>query len=119
MGIFMAFCLTTPLAAGQKININTATKAQLISLKYVGEKLADRIIAHRKETPFKTPEDIRHTTQGDRNRSQRRRCHSDGGSGPQIFLYDAKGCVCGTSIVPAKKTCCLSHGQGKILMGKY
>ncbi len=43
---------------GEKININTATKAQLISLKYVGEKLADRIIAHRKETPFKTPEDI-------------------------------------------------------------
>ncbi len=58
MGIFMALCLTTSVAAGQKININTATKAQLMSLKYVGEKLADRIIAHRKETPFKIPEDL-------------------------------------------------------------
>ncbi len=58
MGMFMVLCLTPVQASEQKININTATKAQLITLKYVGEKLAEKIIDHRKETPFKTPEDL-------------------------------------------------------------
>ena len=41
-----------------KININTATRQELVTLKYVGEKLADRIIEYRKSHPFKKPSDI-------------------------------------------------------------
>ncbi len=42
-----------------KININTATKEQLTSLKGVGPAIADRIIEHRTQTgPFKKPEDM-------------------------------------------------------------
>jgi competence protein ComEA len=58
MGIF----LITPLAiAGQtqKININSATKEQLMTLSGVGEKTATSIIAYREKIePFKKPEDI-------------------------------------------------------------
>lgn len=42
-----------------KVNINTATKEQLTSLKGVGPAIADRIIEHRTQTgPFKKPEDL-------------------------------------------------------------
>jgi len=42
----------------EKININTATLKELVKLKRVGPKFAQRIIDHRSETPFETPEDI-------------------------------------------------------------
>ncbi len=41
-----------------KININTATKEQLVALKYVGDKLADKIIEYRKAHPFQKKEDV-------------------------------------------------------------
>ena len=42
-----------------KININTATVDQLVSLKGIGEKYAAKIIEYRdKYGLFKTPEDI-------------------------------------------------------------
>ena len=41
-----------------KVNINTADKAQLVTLKHVGDKIADRIIEYRKTQPFEVPEDI-------------------------------------------------------------
>jgi len=41
-----------------KININTAGKAQLITLKHVGDKIADRIIEYRRAHPFKNSEEI-------------------------------------------------------------
>ncbi len=41
-----------------KININTASLAQLVKLPGVGRKTADKIIAHRLRTPFQSPEDI-------------------------------------------------------------
>ena len=48
-----------PAMAGKvKININTAAKAQLITLKGVGDKIADRIIEYRKTQPFKKIEDL-------------------------------------------------------------
>ncbi len=41
------------------ININTATKAELVSLEGIGEVLADRIIAYRETNgPFQTPQDL-------------------------------------------------------------
>jgi competence protein ComEA len=48
------FCFCQPVVAGSgKININTATKKELVTLKYVGERLADRIIEYRKPIHLK------------------------------------------------------------------
>ncbi len=46
------------VAGGHKVNINTADMAQLMTLKHVGEKLAQRIIEYREKNPFRTPEEI-------------------------------------------------------------
>ena len=55
--LLASFC--QPAMAGKvKININTAEKVQLITLKGVGDKIADRIIEHRKAHPFKKIEDL-------------------------------------------------------------
>jgi competence protein ComEA len=51
-----------PSAAAQeaKVNINTASKSELMKLKGVGREVAEKIIAYReKNGPFKTPEGIR------------------------------------------------------------
>jgi len=55
--LFASFC--QPVIAGSgKININTASKEQLMTLKYVGEKIADRIIEYRKAHSFEKIEDF-------------------------------------------------------------
>lgn len=55
--LIFGFC--TPIVSGAgKVNINTAQKQELTTLKFIGDVLADRIIEFRKETPFQTPEDI-------------------------------------------------------------
>ena len=40
------------------VNINTASREELMALKGVGEKTADAIIAYREIAPFETPEEI-------------------------------------------------------------
>ena len=40
------------------VNINTADADELMKLKGVGEKTAEKIIEYRRETPFETVEDI-------------------------------------------------------------
>ncbi len=40
------------------VNINTATKAELMNLPGIGEKTAEKIISHRKQYPFKQISDI-------------------------------------------------------------
>ena len=40
------------------ININTATKEELVTLKHIGDKIADRIMAYREAHPFQKSEDI-------------------------------------------------------------
>ncbi|MGD9211057.1 MAG: helix-hairpin-helix domain-containing protein [Desulfobacteraceae bacterium] len=58
IGIFLSSALTFA-AESQKVDINSANKAQLMMLKGVGEKVAMNIIAYReKNGEFKTSEDI-------------------------------------------------------------
>ena len=40
------------------ISLNNATKEQLMTIKGIGAKTADKIIAYRQKTPFCTIEDI-------------------------------------------------------------
>lgn len=56
--VMVALCTLPAMADAKKMNINTATKEQLTTLKYVGDAIADRIIEFRKSTPFITIEDI-------------------------------------------------------------
>lgn len=58
--IFAATCVPFVQAADAgKININMASAEELVALKYVGAKLAQRIVQYREENgPFKAPEDI-------------------------------------------------------------
>jgi|RhiMetdeSRZDD1v2_1073273.scaffolds.fasta_scaffold35446_5 competence protein ComEA len=43
---------------GKKVNINTASAAELAYLPRIGAKVAERIIAYRKEKPFTRPEEL-------------------------------------------------------------
>lgn len=42
----------------EPINLNTATKAELMSLPGIGEVLADRILEYRRQRRFETPEEL-------------------------------------------------------------
>jgi competence protein ComEA len=53
----MLYLIPAAASAG-KVNINTDDKAQLVTLKHVGDKIADRIIEYRKAHPFQSPEEI-------------------------------------------------------------
>ena len=56
-----AVLLTLPLliSAGESININTADKAALMSIKGIGEKRAEAIIAYREQNgPFKSVDQL-------------------------------------------------------------
>ena len=61
--VFAVFLISiAPMAMaadGEKININTATAEQLIKLKRIGPKYAEKIIQYREiNGPFKAVEDI-------------------------------------------------------------
>jgi competence protein ComEA len=47
-----------PAASSPKVNINTATVAELAYLPRLGNKVAARIVEHRKEKPFARPEEL-------------------------------------------------------------
>ena len=47
------------VASSGKININTAAKEVLVTMKHIGDKLADRIIEYRSKHPFQSPEEIK------------------------------------------------------------
>lgn len=55
----LVLCFFVPAVSGaDKVNINTADKEQLVTLKFIGDALGDRIIEYRQDQPFKSPEDI-------------------------------------------------------------
>lgn len=55
----LVLCFFVPAVSGSdKVNINTADKEQLVTLKFIGDALGDRIIEYRENQPFKSPEDI-------------------------------------------------------------
>ncbi|MFH2090863.1 MAG: helix-hairpin-helix domain-containing protein [Pseudomonadota bacterium] len=57
--ILLLVVFTQPVLAGSgKININTATQKELSALKYVGDKIAVKMISYREAQPFEKPEDI-------------------------------------------------------------
>jgi competence protein ComEA len=59
VALMMAWVAPTMADDMAKININTATQEQLMSLKGIGASYADRIIEYReKNGPFQTPEDL-------------------------------------------------------------
>lgn len=58
IGLLLGLVLTPAIASNTKVNINTDSKKELVTLKHVGEKIADRIIEYRKAHPFAMPEDI-------------------------------------------------------------
>lgn len=49
----------TEKAVTKKININNASRVQLMRLPGIGEKTADKIIEYRKSNPFQRIEDIK------------------------------------------------------------
>jgi competence ComEA-like helix-hairpin-helix protein len=58
--LIFAFCLLLSSASAQeRINLNTASAAELMRLPYVGQTAANRILEHRrKHGNFKRPQDI-------------------------------------------------------------
>ena len=58
IGLLVMLYLIPVAANPGKVNINTDGKAQLITLKHVGDKIADRIIEYRKIQSFEVPKDI-------------------------------------------------------------
>ena len=47
-----------PLGAGERIDLNSATSAELMRLPGVGKKRADAIVASRDKRPFRKPEEV-------------------------------------------------------------
>ncbi|MDD9304248.1 MAG: ComEA family DNA-binding protein [Desulfobacter sp.] len=56
--LVLAGLISPVYATDDKVNINTASKEELITLKYVGEATAEKIIEYRSAHPFVVPEDI-------------------------------------------------------------
>jgi competence ComEA-like helix-hairpin-helix protein len=59
MMVALVFSAGAWAVEGVKVNINTASVEELSTLKYIGEKYAQKIIEHRKTNgPFVKAEDI-------------------------------------------------------------
>ena len=55
---FLSLAAVTPALSAEKININTADEAALVTLTGIGPAKAQKIIEYRKDNPFEKIEDI-------------------------------------------------------------
>lgn len=59
VALMMSWAVPAIAADLQKVNINTATLEELMTLDGVGEKVAEKVLAFRKANgPFQKPEDL-------------------------------------------------------------
>lgn len=58
VALLLAALSQPAFAEVQKVNINTATVKELVTLKHIGKKTAEKIIEYRKDHPFTKPEDL-------------------------------------------------------------
>jgi len=59
VALLMSWVLPALSAELQKVNVNTATLEELITLEGIGQAVAERILAFReKNGPFQKPEDL-------------------------------------------------------------
>ena len=59
VALMMSWVVPALAADLQKVNLNTATLEELITLDGIGQKVAQRILTFReKNGPFQTPEDL-------------------------------------------------------------
>lgn len=59
VALMMSWAVPALAADLQKVNINTATLEELMSLDGVGEKVAQKVLSFRKANgPFQKPEDL-------------------------------------------------------------
>lgn len=56
--LFFALLFLVSFAFGA-VNLNTATKKELMTLDGIGDKKAEEIIKYREKTPFTKPEDLK------------------------------------------------------------
>jgi competence ComEA-like helix-hairpin-helix protein len=55
----LGFSLAATVQAQERINLNTASVAELMRLPFVGQAVAQRIVAYRhKHGPFKHPQEV-------------------------------------------------------------
>lgn len=60
---FISMGTITAWAAGEKVNINTASAEELTKLQQIGPKKADQIVAYRNANgPFQKPEDLKNVS---------------------------------------------------------
>ena len=56
--LFTFAIVVQPVIAADKIDLNTATKVELVELTGIGEVIAQRIIEYRDQHPFKTIDEL-------------------------------------------------------------
>lgn len=56
--LFTFAIIAQPVMAADKININTASQAELVELTGIGDVIAQRIIDYREQHPFTTVDEL-------------------------------------------------------------